>query len=46
VGRTSFLWLEVTGRCQLEINSGDYTDLAIPLHHNADRVIDVLMTRR
>jgi hypothetical protein len=26
----------------LRINSGDYPDLAIPLHHNADRVLDSL----
>jgi hypothetical protein len=37
--------LFVTGRMLLRINSGDYPDLAIPLHRNADRVITAL-TRR
>lgn len=37
--------LFVTGRMLLRINSGDYPDLAIPLHHNAERVIATL-TRR
>lgn len=34
--------LFVTGRMLLRINSGDYPDLAIPLHHNAERVIAAL----
>ncbi|TCP54931.1 hypothetical protein EV191_102141 [Tamaricihabitans halophyticus] len=34
--------LYVTGRMLLRINSGDYPDLTIPLHHNANRVIDAL----
>ncbi|QWF85640.1 aminoglycoside phosphotransferase [Amycolatopsis sp. CA-230715] len=34
--------LYATGRMLLRINSGDYDDLAIPLHHNADRVIAAL----
>lgn len=34
--------LYVTGRMLLRINSGDYPDLAIPLHHNAERVLDAL----
>lgn len=34
--------LYVTGRMLLRINSGDYTDLVIPLHHNANRVTDAL----
>ncbi|NKQ59385.1 aminoglycoside phosphotransferase [Amycolatopsis sp. K13G38] len=37
--------LFVTGRMLLRINSGDYPELAIPLHRNAERVIEVL-TRR
>ncbi len=35
--------LYVTGRMLLRINSGDYPDLAIPLHHNAARVIRALI---
>jgi len=38
--------LYVTGRMLLRINSGDYTDLAIPLHHNAESVIEALKVRR
>jgi hypothetical protein len=38
--------LYLTGRMLLRINSGDYPDLAIPLHRNADRVIDALTHRR
>jgi hypothetical protein len=34
--------LYVTGRMLLRIDHGDYPDLVIPLHHNADRVIDAL----
>lgn len=34
--------LYVTGRMLLRINSGDYPDLAIPLHHHAERVLDAL----
>ncbi|MGH3950149.1 MAG: aminoglycoside phosphotransferase [Pseudonocardiaceae bacterium] len=34
--------LYVTGRMLLRINSGDYPDLAIPLHHNAERVLHAL----
>lgn len=34
--------LYVTGRMLLRINSGDYPDLAVPLHHNAERVIKAL----
>lgn len=34
--------LYVTGRMLLRINSGDYPDLAIPLHHNAERVLAAL----
>lgn len=34
--------LYVTGRMLLRIDQGDYTDLVIPLHHNANRVIDAL----
>jgi thiamine kinase-like enzyme len=38
--------LYVTGRMLLRINSGDYPDLAIPLHHNAERVITALHAGR
>ncbi|MGH3622134.1 MAG: aminoglycoside phosphotransferase [Sciscionella sp.] len=38
--------LYVTGRMLLRINSGDYPDLAIPLHRNADRVIAALTRPR
>lgn len=38
--------LYVTGRMLLRINSGDYEDLAIPLHRNAETVIEALRTRR
>lgn len=38
--------LYVTGHLLLRINSGDYTDLAVPLHRNADRVIEVLRSHR
>ncbi|WP_243859913.1 aminoglycoside phosphotransferase [Amycolatopsis arida] len=34
--------LYVTGRMLLRIDSGDYPDLAIPLHHHAQRVVDAL----
>lgn len=34
--------LYATGRMLLRINSGDYEDLAIPLHRNAERVITAL----
>jgi hypothetical protein len=34
--------LYVTGRMLLRINSGDYPDLVIPLHHNAERVLHAL----
>lgn len=34
--------LYVTAHMLLRINDGDYVDLAIPLHRNADRVIDLL----
>jgi hypothetical protein len=34
--------LYATARMLLRINSGDYADLAIPLHHNAERVIALL----
>lgn len=36
--------LYLTGRMLLRINSGDYPDLAIPLHRNANRVIDALQS--
>lgn len=38
--------LYLTGRMLLRINSGDYPDLVVPLHHNADRVIDTLTDRQ
>lgn len=38
--------LYVTGHMLLRIDSGDYLDLAIPLHRNADRVIELLRSRR
>ncbi len=34
--------LYLTGRMLLRINAGDYPDLSIPLHRNADRVIIAL----
>ncbi|HEY3692833.1 MAG TPA: hypothetical protein VGL46_21535 [Pseudonocardiaceae bacterium] len=34
--------LYATARMLLRINSGDYADLAIPLHRNAERVIALL----
>jgi thiamine kinase-like enzyme len=38
--------LYVTTRMLLRIEHGDYTDLAIPLHHNAERVLERLRARR
>lgn len=37
--------LYATGRMLLRINDGDYEDLAIPLHRNAERVIAALQRR-
>jgi hypothetical protein len=37
--------LYVVGRMLLRINSGDYPDLAVPLHHHADRVVAELSRR-
>lgn len=36
--------LFVAGRMLLRINTGDYPDLVIPLHHNADRVVEKLQS--
>ncbi|MGI5506448.1 aminoglycoside phosphotransferase [Lentzea sp. CA-135723] len=38
--------LYVTGRLLLRIESGDFPDLVLPLHHNADRVIERLSLNR
>ncbi|MGH3941944.1 MAG: aminoglycoside phosphotransferase [Pseudonocardiaceae bacterium] len=38
--------LYVTTRILLRIEHGDYPDLAIPLHHNAERVLERLRGRR
>ncbi|MGH3939242.1 MAG: aminoglycoside phosphotransferase [Pseudonocardiaceae bacterium] len=38
--------LYVTTRMLLRIEHGDYPDLAVPLHHNAERVLERLRGRR
>lgn len=38
--------LYVIGRMLLRVNWGDYPDLAVPLHHHAERVIAELSRRR
>lgn len=38
--------LYAVGRMLLRINTGDYPDLAVPLHRHAERVIDQLSRRR
>lgn len=37
--------LYVAGRMLLHVNASDYADLAVPLHHHAERVIAVLSRR-